>query len=406
MVNEYFQLIHYGGSFYYYIFELANFCFLAFFAIIVYKLNYINSNSLLVWVGLFFTPFLFNYFLIIPEMYGDQFEYAGEIMSLKSTGESISTVSSTDSLLRLTEFNYFPHPITFTSLVLGIVPLPNYMTVTSLAFANKLFIFGTFLWFKSFFQDENKVLLCFLIPSLILYSSLSLRDTLIIILSSFFLLNLLRDKYIFAGLLLYPIFILKIQMFAIFSLYFIGRLLFRAHRSYLMIGIFAATMIGVSLVIEEDVLMLMNTYRLGFAAEDFDLGGGVFSYAGWAMYGTELGETLKLHSIPEAIYIAVLRLPEFLLMPMPWNWTNVFYPIQALESYLLIYLYYKLASRRQLYKNREFALLTFILFIGLLMYSLIMANEGTFVRYRFTIFYPFLLALFYLAYSKSETKKS
>ena len=405
MVNEYFQLIHYGGSFYYYIFELANFCFLAFFVIIFYKLNYINSNSLLVWVGLFFTPLLFNYFLIIPEMYGDQFEYAGEIMSLKSTGESISTIGNTTGVAS-SAFSYAPHPITFTSLVLGTVPLPNYMTVTSLAFANKLFIFGTFLWFKNFFQDENKVLLCFLIPSLILYSSLSLRDTLIIILSLFFLLNLLRGKYVFAGLLLYPIFILKIQMFAIFSLYFIGRLLFRAHRSYLMIGIFAATMLVVSLVIEEDVLAVMNTYRLAFSAEDFDLGGGTFSYAGWAMYGSELGEALKVNSIPEAIYIAVLRLPEFLLMPMPWNWTNFFYPIQALESYLLIYLYYKLATRRQLYKNPEFALLTFMLLIGLLMYSLIMANEGTFVRYRFTLFYPFLLALFYLAYSKLEIKQS
>ena len=403
MVNEYFQLIDYGGSVYYYIFELANFCFLAFFVIIFYKLNYINSNSLVVWVGLFFTPLLINYFLIIPEMYGDQFEYAREITSLKSTGESISTVGNTTGIASSAS-SYVPHPITFTSWVLGTVPLPNYMTVTSLAFANKLFIFGTFLWFKNFFQDENKVLLCFLIPSLILYSSLSLRDTLIIILSSFFLLNLLRGKYVFAGLLLYPIFIVKIQMFAIFSLYFIGRLLFRAHRSYLMIGIFAETMLVVSLVIEEDVLMVMNTYILAFSAEDFDMGGGMFSYAGWAIYAD--GEGLKVHSIPEAIYVAVLRLPEFLLMPMPWNWSNFFYPIQALESYLLIYLYYKLATRRQLYKNREFALLTLMLFIGLLMYSLIMANEGTFVRYRFTQVYPFLLALFYLAYSKLEIKQS
>jgi hypothetical protein len=148
----------------------------------------------------------------------------------------------------------------------------------------------------------------------------------------------------------------------------------------------------------------MNTYILAFSAEDFDMGGGMFSYAGWAIYAD--GEDLKVHSIPEAIYVAVLRLPEFLLMPMPWNWSNFFYPIQALESYLLIYLYYKLATRRQLYKNREFALLTLMLFIGLLMYSLIMANEGTFVRYRFTLFYPFLLALFYLAYSKLEIKQS
>ena len=83
MVNEYFTLHSYGGTLEYYLFELANFSALAFFAVFLYKLNYINSNSLLAWLAIFFSATLINYFIISPSLFGDQFQYAGEAMSLK-----------------------------------------------------------------------------------------------------------------------------------------------------------------------------------------------------------------------------------------------------------------------------------------------------------------------------------
>ena len=94
-----------------------------------------------------------------------------------------------------------------------------------------------------------------------------------------------------------------------------------------------------------------------------------------------------------------------LSIPLPWDWSNIFYPIQALESFLLIYIYLKLSSENQTYKKNEYILLTFILIIGLCIYALIMANVGTFVRYRFTLFYPFLLALFYLSREQDRERK-
>jgi len=39
--------------------------------------------------------------------------------------------------------------------------------------------------------------------------------------------------------------------------------------------------------------------------------------------------------------------------------------------------------------------------VGSSIYALFLFNEGTFVRYRFTLYYPFLLAAFYLS-SKSH----
>ncbi|MDA9969598.1 hypothetical protein N9F06_01840 [Gammaproteobacteria bacterium] len=389
MVNEYFALHTYGGTLEYYLFELANFSALAFFAVFLYKLNYINSNSLLAWLAIFFAPLVANYFLFSPWVFGDQFQYAGEVMSQKTSGSSLDNLSSS----RFSNIS----TIALTAKILGVIPLPNYMTVTSLAFANMFFLFVTFLWFKKFFSNENEVLLYFLIPSLILYSSLSLRDSLIIVISIISIINLIRDRYVFAAVFLSPLFALKIQMFAFLSLYLIARLFFRAHKNYhLFIFFILGLMIG-GLIMQEQILAVLNLYRIAFTAENFVASDGSISYLAWNAYGGGLAETLELSSLGDAIFKAILNLPIFFIMPLPWNWSNIFYPLQALESWLLIFLYVRLAMKQNLYKNSEFILLTFILLIGSSVYALIMANEGTFVRYRFSLFYPFLLAAFYLS---------
>ncbi|MDC0942059.1 hypothetical protein OAS63_02300 [Gammaproteobacteria bacterium] len=390
MVNEYFQIIDYGGTFYYYLFEFANFSFLGLFALYIYKIQLININSFMGWLVIFFSPLLFNYFLISPYSFGDQFLYSGETFLLKANGESFFQTDHVD----------------FAGKILGAVPLPNFMTVTSVAFSNKLLLFLTFLWFKRYFVNENQVFLFFLIPSLVLYSSLALRDTMIIIFSILFLISLLKDKYLFAIILLYPIFILKIQMFLFLSLYFIGRIIFRAHKSYVLAGFFISFLLLGSLILEDQVLLLINTYRWGFAAENFSLDNGYSSYVAWNLYGDDIAASLEIFSIPEAVLKSIINLPKFLLLPMPWNWSNPFHIVQTFESIFLVYLFGYLAIREKAYENNEFILLLIILLFGLMLYSLIMANEGTFVRYRFTLFYPFLLALFYIIQNKESFSKS
>ena len=396
MVNEYFTLHSYGGTLEYYLFELANFSALAFFAVFLYKLNYINSNSLLAWLAIFFAPLVFNYFLFSPFLFGDQFRYAAEVMYQKSSGSSLDFLSASGVV---------EPAIQLTAKMLGVIPLPNYMTVTSLAFANMFLLFVIFLWFKRFFSNENEVLLYFLIPSLILYSSVSLRDLLIIVISVLFIINLIRDRYVFAVVFLLPLLVLKVQMFAFLLLYLIARLFFRAHKNYYLFTFFVlGVMIG-GVIMEEQILEVLNLYRMAFAAENFVAFDGSISYLAWNAYGGDLAEALELSSLKDAATNAVLKLPIFFLMPLPWNWSNIFYPLQSVESWLLIYLYVRLAMKQNLYKNSEFILLTFILLIGSSIYALLMENEGTFVRYRFTLFYPFLLAAFYLSSSSYKSLK-
>jgi hypothetical protein len=401
MVNEYFDLVNYGGTVYFYIFELANFSALAFLLLLSYKLNFINVNSLIVWLALFFSPLLFNYFLFSPWLFGDQFMYASEAMSPKIGGETIN-----DAGQFLKAGSAKVDQVAFASQILRLVPLPNYMTVTSLAFVNKLMLFITFLWFKRFFKNENEVLIYFLIPSIILYSSLALRDTLIVVLSLLFVINLIRGRILLPLLLLYPIFILKIQMFVILGLYLLGHSIFQAHKSNILFGFFIIVSLVGSFIYEDEIISIINLYRIAFFSEDYISYDGIVGQSGFYLYAQDQIESLEIKSLFHAAYLAIVNLPILLLIPLPWNWTSVFYPIQAIESCLLIYLYFRLSSENNTYKKSEYILLTFILVGGLSIYALIMANEGTFVRYRFTLFYPFLLALFYISKNTEKDTKA
>ena len=271
MVNEYFSLFTYGGTLNYYIFELANFSVFGIILILLYRLNFININSLIVWFGIFFTPLLFNYFLFSPYLFPDQFEYSREVISIKLEQKSWTDVlfSKSDNW-NIDIRNFQPiDTISFSTKILSFIPLPNYMTVTSLAFANKAILFIAFLWFKRFFENENEILLYFLIPSIVVYSSLATRDTLIIVISIFFIINLLRGKAIWSILFLLPLFILKIQMFAILFVYLLAYLIFQAHRSNKLFIWFIFIFLILGLMLEDPILEVLNRFRLAFIAEDF-----------------------------------------------------------------------------------------------------------------------------------------
>ena len=170
MVNAHSAYYNYGDSLHFYIYELANFSFLALLVLLAYQLKWISSISTWVWLFLSFVPLLANYFLFSPYLFGDQFAYFEELTALKTTGDSVDYVAATERMTgKVSE-------ITITGKILGLVPLPTFMTVTSVGYANKFFSFILFLWLLRFF-DEKKLLIFFLIPSFALYASIGLRDS-------------------------------------------------------------------------------------------------------------------------------------------------------------------------------------------------------------------------------------
>jgi hypothetical protein len=390
MVNEFIALTTYAYSIHYYIFELANYSVLVFLVILFRHFGYLNNSSFWTWCVLLFTPFLFNNFLFDPLYFGDQELYTmaavDQLLPYDLPGKIIN--SST---------NIADVTTTLTSKLLNLVPIPMLMTYTSLAFANKFFTLILFVWLTKF-VDQDRLIIFFLVPSLILYSSLSLRDPMIIALTCVYLIHLINHKYLLAIIFLAPLIFLKVQNFSFLIVAFIAMVIFKAHKSKLGLIIFFITAIIGSLIFQERLLDGLNIYRIAFAMED-----SVYGYK----FFNEFNDSglLKINSIFSLIFISIKEFPNFLLMPLPWNWSNAFHVVQFLEGLLLLVTMISIIIKFQLHKTLSFYPLLISLLLGLIVYSLIAFNEGTFVRYRFTFFFPFLIAFYYLGLKTLDEKK-
>jgi hypothetical protein len=384
MVNDYSKYFDYGDSLHFYIFELANFSFIAFCILLAYQFKWLSPISMWAWLLLAFVPLLTNYFLFSPYLFGDQFVYFDEITSLKATGQSAEYIQVTSEMKGGTISD-----VTIASKIIGMVPIPAYMTVTSIAYANKFISFVLFLWLTRFF-DQEKLLVFFLVPSFVLYASIGLRDMLVIAMSVLCVLYLARGRYIYGIIFLISLYFLKIQMFAFLSIYLIGRIVFRAHKSFKGMLLMLASGLVVVFIFQELFLLWINYFKVGFAAENI-----VGGYQEWNRSGD--ASLFQIDSIFGFLWRGLIKFPIFMLMPLPWQWSNPLHILQFVETIgLLLGLFYVL---KHYYKahDQEIIFLIVALFIGLFTYSFLSENIGTFVRYRFGLYLPFLISIYYIA---------
>jgi hypothetical protein len=168
-----------------------------------------------------------------------------------------------------------------TGVLLSYIPIPVVATLTSLAFSNRIIAFVFYIWMSRLeYVSEKAILIFMLIPSFILYTSLSLRETLIIVPATICLISFLRGKY-FPILLMMPIlWILKFQIFTFLMIFFVSTIIFRTHKSMFMFIVFLVGGFLGLFIFEEQVLEIINLYRLAFIAEDFEGG-----YSGFGLYG-------------------------------------------------------------------------------------------------------------------------
>ena len=109
---------------------------------------------------------------------------------------------------------------------------------------------------------------------------MSLREALIIIPATVTLISYLRGKYIGMFVMMPFLYVLKFQVFTFVAIYLVSTIIFRTHKSMLMFVIFVISAFIGLFVFEEQVLEIINLYRLAFVAEDFENG-----YAGFGLYG-------------------------------------------------------------------------------------------------------------------------
>ena len=382
MINEFFANENYGGSLFYYLFEFSNYIFVFLISLACLKLKKINQTEFYLFQIIFLSTFLFNYFLISPRLFPDQFTYTYNFIYDPGGG-----LFSGDS--------WFPNTKWVASQFFNLIPIPLIMTITSLVWVSKVYLFLTFVWIKKYISDDRLIIL-FLLPSIILYSSVTLREIFIIVTAIIALIHILHNRFVLGIIFTCLVATLKIQNGLFILVFWLLSIIYRISSNNIFL-LFILILGFISAILVQDMfLQVISTYRTAFLAENL---------LGWD-YNFDISESelLQITSYLDFLYISAQKIPEFIFLPLPWQWEGLFFIIQFLEAVFIVYLFGIIFFQHNLYKNKQFYTLFLAFLFGLTVYSVITANIGTAIRYRFSFYFPFLLA-FYSMHEKIIGKR-
>ena len=190
---------------YKFFYDFSNFSILIFFIFIFYKYKKFEIFPLfLISFFMMITPFIVNNFIINWQFFPDQSKYFDNTRAIRS---AIFDVRELKSFLVAEKNKVF-----LSSFIYAIMPVSNIETYNSIGFINRFFITILFVFLIKGNHLTLSTKLVFLIsPSLILYSSVSLRESLILVLMIFSLYNLLYKNHTLSFISIVLLFFLKIQ---------------------------------------------------------------------------------------------------------------------------------------------------------------------------------------------------
>lgn len=357
------------------LFELINLLYALTILIIIQHYYQIKKTYLLILIFHLFAIYLFNGVLFPPSYMPDQFGYlrlAENIRNFDYDNKS-NLLLGTTVLIPSIFFGFFPIPFINSIYSIGIINFFLY-----------LFIF-LFMYKKGFLTSKPLVYFYLLYPSLLLYSSVALRDMLIFCLMFFgTYLILVYKKSLFGLIAFIPLTFIKFQNFIILILsFFIG--LFFSKKTNIKNTLSTLLFIIILFFLFEDYFTLekINYFRLNFYNENITPLSEPFipitSYS-----------DLILHSFPSAL--------RFMFRPLPWEEIGIFQILQFIENCSIAILishifYYNIKFK--LLPTYEVKVLNTMLLIAFVIYGLVIYNSGTAVRYKFPFISVYIIFSYY-----------
>ena len=148
-------------------YDLANLSLIFILIIIPFRLGFIPA-----WLSFFLaifacTPFFLNDVLFSSSLFSDQFRYLDSVKNIRSLDQTFLNESMS---------------VASASRMLSLIPLPYVETIQSLGFFNRLLATALIIWLYVSKKIRGWPLLFILFyPSFLLYSSIGLRDTLVLL---------------------------------------------------------------------------------------------------------------------------------------------------------------------------------------------------------------------------------
>lgn len=335
-------------------------------SIIIVVLVSFRIGLIPLWLSFFLTlfaltPFFLNDFLFPASYMPDQFKYF-------------------EATQRLRDFNFEPLfkdnlKLSVSNWIFATIPLPYVETIKSLGFFNRLVATVLIIWLYSSKNIRGWPLLFIIFyPSFLLYSSLALRDTLVLTFMIVSIIFYIEKRMLLALIVSLPLAIIKFQNFFLIIVFFVihsyftrGSVIYR-YRHILFLTILAGLTPFILTIIE-----LLDFYRRALFIED----GGLYS------------SYVHIKTFGEFFIAALQASPYFLMKPLPWEADSFLQSIQSIENLLilmfLVFIFLKVSK-----VNKMIALKWLLYLIAAFsIYGLVIFNYGTAVRYKF----PFVLII-------------
>lgn len=347
------------------------------FFVFIFILVMTATNKIPIWLSIILIltsifPFLLNDVLFPTSYMPDQFKYFSVVRSLRELDIPKEYYSST---------------VKTAGWILAFIPLPVVESPTSLGFFNRFLYCSLIVWLYHRKKIRGIPLIFLaLYPSAMLYTSLALRDTLILFLMIVSIIAIVDNRKKLLSIAMIPLFFLKFQNFFIIALFypfyllFTRETLFYKSRKFLFPFILLA-LAGIVPFIQS-VISLVDFYRGAMFVED---GGDR------AMYTPLVG-------ISDFFKLAIMSAPHFLMKPFLWEVENNLQLLQSLENiFMAMFLVLLFRSAFAIDKKMSLKWLCFLLG-ALSIYGIVVFNFGTAARYRFPILITTVIGLTYDIY--------
>ena len=353
------------------ILDLGNYSVLCLIFFFFYKKKLFNLNLFFILCVFMATPFLFNNLFFDWRISPDQSKYL-----------------SITNMIREGEFAYQyyfdpSNPFRWIKLILSgyifsLSPLISIETFKSVGFLNRFFLlFTTVYLFKKKKIDLSLFILVLLTPSLTYYSSIFLRETLILVVMIWATYFFLEKKYLFLLPFLILLFFIKNQNLIILIIFFYIYMIYKNmhHKKFL---IFNLLLISVIISVFGDfIVQELNIKRQGLYAEEFG------RYKGISANNTYEKISFDLN----LIFISIKSFLMFVTSPVftTTSWIKLIAIIEAFALYIFFIRYFFI--EKNIKTKNLFFLWSLVLFFSFLFYSLAVFNDGTIQRYRLELIF-------------------
>lgn len=387
--------VSYSNFVNYFLSDLVNLIFCIIILFVLFLFNKVNKTEFTIWSFAFFAVIPINFLVEAFNYFPDLQGYLICLRDIKEDldfeySECARTLINFDSESAASALGIFSLKRQIPAMLYFLIPIPSIANLSSIGFINKIILLLTYLFVRRHISDEtNRKLLLFLfvLPTVLLYSSLGIRDNLIFCFSLIFLVYLIKEKFLQSLLVLFFLYLIKLQNALILSIPFFGIFLFKAHKNNTSLWLYFFCLFLILIIFQEQITEIINYFRVAFLNEM-----GLLS-------PFEVFEGFK--SIWELILLSPFTFIQGLLSPVPTNPLNLIFFI---ESIALAFLGIYLAKSRMKgqFNFKLMALLFLTLYAGVVLNMFVVENQFTLLRYKYSFLNLFII---YLLFNTSSRRK-